>query len=974
MPAVPFDAIASNLVAASVLAVAAVACGRWGRPAVAHALWLLVLVKLVTPPLFAVPIRVLPAEPVTAVVAPQPAPPLAAAGIPEIVIQPQTVPTVPVATTSVPAAGAEVKPFPWPTAVAAVWLAGSLVWLGLTVRHVRRFAKYLRFAVPTPASFEREVAAVAGRLGLSAPRVRLLPGEVAPFVWSVGRTTLYFPQNLLDRLTAEQRATVAAHELAHVWRRDHLVRWLETLAVAAYWWCPLAWAARRELRRLEEDCCDAVVLAAYPGAGPTYAAAILDTIDFLAAARATPRFASGMGDVRSLRTRLTRILDGSHVRGLSRVGRLTLVAFAVVLLAAGPRLARLTATVFPPAEPSASGPGDRPRPFESPREAVQFLPTPIRLKLADELDAITAAALSPDGRLLAVASGSRVMVWDLEAKRVAHTLTGHAAAVNAVAFAPDGRTLATAGNDAAVILWDLAAGTNRTLTGHTNWVLAVAFSPDGTRVASAGYGRTVLTHDAATGDIAMTLAGHEAAVRSLAYSPDGRRLASAGADAAVKVWDATAGREDRTLAGHTAAVRAVRFSPDGRTLASGGEDHTVRLWNPADGSAVVVPAADGVTALNFSPGGAALFAGTFGGHVLNVNPAAGRLRGPVGPPQPTHAEAVVAVLPAGHLLFTLSADGTVLVWPSAGLPETARRSFRHTRDVTAVALSADGRLVATAGADGIRVWNATTADEVGKLDGHTGGVTALTFLDDGRLLSVGRDERVRVWDVKRNQAVRTMVVPTADPKVAVGPGGKTLAVTGPKMAGVMLLDIESGTLLRRIAPRLDGLTAVAYLPNGQKVALGTNTGDVVICQLPTGKEEQRLSVADSGTVDQVVFSRDGGRMAVVVNRDADADTPARHEVTFWDVWTRTRHEEFAPIRTSGRVHAVAFDATETRVLTAGYDGHVYEYDPATGRRTRTLHAHREAVVSLVVPRDGRSVVSAGDEAAKVWEWPQEIQP
>ncbi|QEL19718.1 M56 family metallopeptidase [Limnoglobus roseus] len=986
MPAVPFDAIASNLIAAGVLAVAAVACGRWlNRPAVAHVLWLLVLVKLVTPPLFTVPIRVLPPEelhPVVADSGPEVIVPRTAVDLPEIVIRSQAeppsatseTPTPAAVTPTVPAA----PPFPWRSVVAVVWLAGIAAWAAFTVVHVRRFAKYLRFGTAAPDSFAREVADVAARLGLRAPRVRLLPGEVAPFVWSVGKTTLYFPHNLLDRLTAEQRATVVAHELAHVWRRDHLVRWLETVTVAVYWWCPLAWLARRELRRLEEDCCDAVVMTIYPGAGPTYASAILDTIDFLATARATPRFASAMGDVRSLRTRLTRILDGSKPRHLSRTVRVALLAFAVVLLAAGPRLARLTAMVLPISEGRPTGLGERPAVLEQPsREAVQFLPTPIRLKLADELETITAAAMSPDGRFLALAVGSQVMVWDLDAKRVAFTLTGHAETVNAVAYSPDGRSLATAGNDAAVKVWNLQTGTHRTLSGHANWVLAIAFSPDGRRLASAGYGKQVLLHDLKAGDIAVSLPGHTATVRAVAFSPDGRRLASVGADSLVKVWDAEQGREERTLTGHIGTVRTARFSPDSLRLATGGEDRTIRVWNPTDGTAVVIPSPEAVTALTFSAGGSTLFAGTFAGHVLNINPAAGKLRGHVGPPQPTHAEAIAAVLlsPTGHLLFTLSHDGTVLVWPSAGLPETARQSFRHPRDVTAVALSADGRIVATGGQDGgIRVWNAATAQEAGRFDGHAGGVTAMVFLDETRLLSVGRDERVRVWDLKRGQPIRAMVVPTADPKIAVSPNGKTLAVTGPRMAGVMLWDIESGSLFRRIATRLDGLTAVAFLPNGQKIALGNNSGDVIICQLPTGKEESRLPVAESGTIDQILFSRDGGRAAVVINRDADGESPARHEVAFWDVWTRTRHESFRPITAGGRIHAVAFDPTETRVFTAGHDGHVYEWDVATGQRTRMLHAHREAVVSLVVPRDGRAILSAGDEAAKFWDWPQEKLP
>src|SRR5207244_3782936 len=73
-----------------------------------------------------------------------------------------------------------------------------------------------------------------------------------------------FPAELLARLSAEQRASLIAHELAHLKRGDHRVRWLEIVALSLYWWCPLAWFARRELQRAEEECCAAWVAATRP--------------------------------------------------------------------------------------------------------------------------------------------------------------------------------------------------------------------------------------------------------------------------------------------------------------------------------------------------------------------------------------------------------------------------------------------------------------------------------------------------------------------------------------------------------------------------------------------------------------------------------------------------------------------------------------------------------------------------------------
>src|SRR5207249_981839 len=125
----------------------------------------------------------------------------------------------------------------------------------------------------------------------------------------------------LERLDATQRATLLAHELAHWYRRDHWVRWLELAVLGLYWWCPLVWWARRELSAAEEDCCDAWVVWLLPGAARAYATALVDTLDFLAnAPRVLPLAARAVGQLSILRRRLTMIMRGTTPRTLPRFG------------------------------------------------------------------------------------------------------------------------------------------------------------------------------------------------------------------------------------------------------------------------------------------------------------------------------------------------------------------------------------------------------------------------------------------------------------------------------------------------------------------------------------------------------------------------------------------------------------------------------------------------------------------------------
>lgn len=1007
MSAAILEAVLGNLAVATALAVVALAVGRWAnRPALAHVLWLLVLVKLLTPPVFTVPVKCLPARaearaaaPVAVQSLPIPAPevvpvvmtepepraaidpaPLPAAAVPSAAEVPQPVAPAP-QTANIP-----IRLPSWEALLLGAWGAGTVVALVLAVRRVRRFGLLLtKFASDPAPAFVAEVALAAERMGLCrAPRVRILPGGIAPLLWAVDRPTLYFPAGLLDRLTAEQRSTLISHELAHLRRWDHVVRLIEFTVLAVYWWCPLAWLARSEMRRLEEEACDAEVVAAAPGSGYDYASAILETIDYLAGVPAAPAIVSGIGDAASLRRRLVLILGTTNPARASRHMRRAVLIAGLALLAVVPRFDRLTAAatdaVFGPAHAPTDPPtGAIPLVEEPVAELVQFLPAPVRLLAPEALGSAPASAFSPDGTRLAVAVGSDVVVYDLASKRVVFALKGHTEVVNAVCFSPDGARIATASNDTLALVWDATNGRRiHTLTGHWRWVMTAAFSPDGRTLATGGYDRTVKLWDASTGLPQSALVGESGAVRAVAFSPDGRLVAIGGADNDIRLWDVLRGAVTGTLKGHKAAVRAVAFSPDGTRLASGSEDRTVRVWD-LDGREVgsPVPLPDYATALGFSRRGQALFAGTFGGHVLWINPATGQLHGYVGvePGQPAgtpaHAAAVTAIFapPDGKALYTVAQDRVALSWPAAGPPQAPRQVFPGTRPMTAVALSPDGRMLATGGQDGlIRIWDASTARELMTLPGHPRGVVALVFGAGGRLVSAGADEQVRIWDIASGRAVYALLQPTVEPSLALSPDGRTLAIGGRKMPGFRLLSLASPGKMRRIGEWTGEVTALAFAPTGDRIATGDADGLVRIWDATTGQEIVRGSVG-VGSVDGISFDPSGSLVAVVMNvaprTDGETEHGPAHQVVFMEARDGSVPESRSQLAHPSQVTAAAF-VTAGEVLTAARDGNLYVWNLGTGRVVRIIRGHIDAVRGIALAADGSAVFSAGDRSAKKW--------
>ncbi|MBN9119889.1 MAG: hypothetical protein J0I06_12135 [Planctomycetes bacterium] len=1004
------EAVLGNLAVATALAVVALAVGRWAnRPALAHVLWLLVLVKLLTPPVLTVPVKCLPARPEVSAAPTAPSVPDVA---PIVVAEPEShgsvaapapvrpapstaEPTRPVAPQSPPTAPAVLTlPLPsWESVLLGSWAVGTLVSVVLAARRVRRFSRLLaEFSAPADPELVAEVALAAARMGLRhAPRVRVVPGGIAPMLWAVGRPTLYFPAALLARLTAEQRLAVIAHELAHLRRWDHVVRLIEFTALAVYWWCPLARLARGEMRRLEEEACDAEVVAAAPGSGYDYASAILETIDYLAGVAPAPALASGIGDAASLRNRLVLILGTTNPARAGRHTRRAVLVAGLALLAIVPRFERLTAAasgaVFGTANRTSEHEPDGPAvpPDEPYAEAIQFLPTPLRLVGPGDLGAepAHASAVSPDGSRLAVALGSNVVVWALASKRVLFALKGHSEVVNAVCFSPDGSRIATASNDTHAIVWDAADGRPlHKLAGHWRWASAVAFAPDGKTLATGGYDKTVRLWDVSSGTPKGVLVGDSGAVRAVAFSPDGRTVAIGGADNDVRLWDTGRNVVTHTLKGHRAAVRVVAFSPDGNRLASGSEDRTVRVWDTdgrGDGREVgpPVPLPDYATALSFSRRGLALFVGTAGGHLLGVNPATGQPRGYVGvePGQPTgtpaHAGAVTAIFahPDGKALFTVSQDRVALAWPAADPPQAPQRTFRGPRPMTAVALSPDGKTLATGGQDGaIRLWDAATARELMTLPGHPQGVSALVFGAGGRLVSAGADEQVRIWDTASGRAIYAVLQPTADLSLALSPDGKTLAFGGRKMAGFRLLNLTAPGKLQRIGEWAGELTALTFTPAGDRIATGDADGMVRLWDLTKGEEVARGSVG-GGSVDGISFGPAGPLAAVVLNvaprADGEVERGPAHQVVFLDTRDGSVPENRPRLSHPSRVTAASF-AADGGVVTAAHDGNLYVWDGQTGRVVRTVRGHADAVRGIVPTADGTAVFSAGDRSAKKW--------
>jgi WD40 repeat protein len=280
------------------------------------------------------------------------------------------------------------------------------------------------------------------------------------------------------------------------------------------------------------------------------------------------------------------------------------------------------------------------------------------------------------------------------------------------------------------------------LAGHTRDVNVVACSADGKMIASGAEDeKTFLWDVAAKQEIASPAGG--GAVMSVSISPDGQRIASGERYHKVNLLDST-GKVVKVLEGHEAAVIATGFTADSKTLMTFSLDGGMRMWDAATGApqGVTKTPLDVYSAGAFSADGRWFAGGTSGGNLYLYNVALKKAGLKM---QPGTMVRAVAFSPDGKTLAAALGD-TVRLFSTADGKETGSVAGV---EANGLAFSPDGTKIAAAGHDNdVKVIDVAGMKLISTLKGHGRTVRSVCFLNGGSLVSGSFDMTVRIWPVQ----------------------------------------------------------------------------------------------------------------------------------------------------------------------------------------------------------------------------------
>ncbi len=564
-------------------------------------------------------------------------------------------------------------------------------------------------------------------------------------------------------------------------------------------------------------------------------------------------------------------------------------------------------------------------------------------------------AYSPDGTRLALASTIGIWLIDVETGEEINLLTGRTYYVRSVIFSPDGKTLVSSSswnyNDADTIrFWDAVTGESKAVL--TAGINSPIFSPDGQTLASAGGDGSICLWDGVTGELKTTLIGHKAPVKTLTFNPEGSTLASGGNDEVIRFWDVTTAELQLTFAAHANVVDSLKYSPDGEILVSQGGDNNVCLWDARTGEflRILTTRTENTSSINidFSKDGKTLVSVNSDENIRLWNPYTGEQLKTI---KQNRKLEVVQYSPDGRIFACSECYGkaTVLLFDAdTGELLHDLKMPGHADWVTDFLFSPDGQTLSVKTCGEIYFWNVNTGELEKTITGYSDVVSSVAYSPDGKIL-VSLDDIVRIWDLDTQKLIKTLSTKTLSVKgsiraIAYSPDGETLAC-GTNDKTVVLWNISKWEKRGVLKGHTNGISSVAFSPDGQTLASGSWDGTIQLWDVYTG-EHLKTFDRHASSVSTVLFAPNGHILASI----EDDET-----IRFRDVATGELLNTIK-MKADVDVCSIDFSPDGTTLVTTNSTGKIKFWDVTTAEQKSLTHLKAKGYYAVLSP-DGNTLAS-----------------
>ncbi|MDR3645925.1 MAG: WD40 repeat domain-containing protein [Candidatus Babeliales bacterium] len=570
---------------------------------------------------------------------------------------------------------------------------------------------------------------------------------------------------------------------------------------------------------------------------------------------------------------------------------------------------------------------------------------------------IFSIAWSHDGERLAVGFEKDIVIYTLETDD-AKVLSGHTKGVSSLSWSTDNTRLVSGSFDGTVRTWDVVTATQTSLHDNSDSgrVLCVSWSPDNKHIAFGSISDSIKILDAKNLEVSRTLTCDSSIIKSISWSPDSTKLAVGPRDGVIRIWDVKNNKITANWKAQNQVVTSISWSRY-NLIASTSTDNTISIW---DHQGKLLKELNDfnthVICVKWSPSGKELAA-------CSIDSPTIRIYGM----KPSSCQAALSVSSTSLAAMPIKEESKSNLESvslemlqnvnSSSIPAsnslanyaTPTNSKIEDQIINSIVTLTNEHCAIARSHPEIIIYDFENHGILLTLRGHSKNVTALAWSSKGRILaSAAEDNAIIIWD-NQGDILQTMAGHNNPIKsLSISPDGKYL-ISGSYNNEIFVWDIEEGQFLSSLENSGSLIYSVAYSPCGKKIAASTKN-NIIMWDKETDFKIPTYLNAHNGAVFSISYSPNGEKL-VSAGQDG--------KIRIWDTNSNNLLNELEGHKQD--VYIVAWSPDGKKIASGSDDNTIKLWDAESGSLINAAKKHTDLVYSLAWSPDSKSLISGGND-------------